>query len=67
VDILSSTDIKCQLIKLKEPTLAQYKPKPIDTFDCHKKTHATANINFGTDIADLIRYIFNICIRFTFD
>jgi len=67
VEILSSTDIKCQWTKLKEPTLAQYKPKPIDTFECHKQTQATASINLGTDIADLIRYIFNIYIRFTFD
>jgi len=46
----------------------QYKPKPIDIFDCHKQTHATAIIKLGTDIADIIRYIiFNIYKRFTFD
>lgn len=36
LDSLSSTDLTCQWARLKEPTLTQYKPVPIEKFDCYK-------------------------------
>ncbi|XP_015379449.1 PREDICTED: uncharacterized protein LOC107173427 [Diuraphis noxia] len=39
LESFSSTDIKCQWSKLRQPTLTKYKPLPVDTFDCcYKKS-----------------------------
>lgn len=36
IDILSSTDVQCQWSRLREPTLQQFKPVPINQFCCVK-------------------------------
>lgn len=54
LDTLSSTDMKCQWTKLKEPSLVQYKPVPINQFDCYKEKESKKSI-FGEDVSNSIR------------
>lgn len=61
LESLSSTDIKCQWSKLKQPTLTQYKPLPVDTFDCcYKKTK---KINIDID-AETVRLVYKLLINY---
>lgn len=45
LETLSSTDIKCQWAKLKEPKLTQYKPLPVDTFGCCFKKNKEISVD----------------------
>jgi len=53
LETLSSTDVKCQWTKLRQPTLTQYKPLPVDTFDCCYKKTSEMNVDID---GETVRY-----------
>lgn len=50
---LSSTDVKCQWSCLKEPSLQQYKPVPLEQFCCYKIMEHTSTLKMKGDV---VRY-----------
>lgn len=57
MESLSSTDIKCQWSKLRQPTLTKYKPLPVDTFDCCYKKTKKINIDIDAETVRLAYYL----------